>query len=742
MKTVSVLASPFRRNNPSLRRSTPPPGIKNRIKKQSEVDKRDNNMVVQAAAVANAAAAARIDLAKLCQKGWLQMEDEEDEHVYEDIDLPLPVRKQSPEVAKSIQNNPSLQKSCSDTELFHVSALHERHEIELSCDDDVTSASQRREPEHGFYRCHDNIEHIREKDIIPDLAPKLLREKRHLLREMSKELNDVLGDAKTSLKRRVSLDSGRGGSVLADDEDQASEADSLEDDATRSSTSLPSRASSMSSGIGSIRSSCSTLRDDKSSSDVTANSNSSATQPLHSTTSRETAGHPNTSSTRGSCSSRPPRRTTPETGSAQSRFQPKAKDSRQPQIEDHGDVRSPPPPPLPPRNSYHKKAATAAAGYRAAELRPVGLQQQPARVHPAVRKTASKEVAQSMEALQQISQDLLSLMKNQPTQPTPAPTPAARARTLPRPRLPSPTSVVTSYLPEVATRVDINDELDDLLVRSATLPCKRTLNFFDSSFMAEQKSKAAIDNNNTIGCVKVTPIDAAMPILFVDDNDENDATLSNRYRQSSVRFSEKQRRRSDIAPNKKSVTGSTPPVKSGVKRRRTLFSIASPFSTKNRSTFQRGSKVRKVSESNLVKDIRVVPDEEIVPAVLSVDEQKDFEEAVRDGLPVIPFSQTPKNGSRPAQVRQITSTTTNTSMAVRALATPMASRRIASNRLEDHLVFLPPRPLAEEGGYFSMKSPCIGKHCQSCTCKISPKLLLFAGDDSDYVQMEPRTPCV
>jgi hypothetical protein len=66
-----------------------------------------------------------------------------------------------------------------------------------------------------------------EKDIIPDLAPKLLREKQHLLRKMSQELNDVFCDDKkstsTTSRRRLSIDSGRGGSVVAEEEEHTAE---------------------------------------------------------------------------------------------------------------------------------------------------------------------------------------------------------------------------------------------------------------------------------------------------------------------------------------------------------------------------------------------------------------------------------------------------------------------------------------------------------------------------------------
>ena len=228
------------------------------------------------------------------RSGWLEMEDEDDYHVYEDIDLPpsatkLPQKstkmtkfEMSPKPAKLLT---AFRRSCSDSELFQVSSLHERHEIEVSkpCNDvtpflrpsdDVTF--YHREPEQGFYKCHDNIEDIHERDLIPDLAPKLLREKRHLLKEMSKEL-DVFFDEKTSTncRRRLSLDSGRGGSVVAEEEDLVDEASKLEEatatiafttttttttSAVSSTTSLPSRSSSMSSGIGSMHSSYSTLQ--------------------------------------------------------------------------------------------------------------------------------------------------------------------------------------------------------------------------------------------------------------------------------------------------------------------------------------------------------------------------------------------------------------------------------------------------------------------------------------------------
>jgi hypothetical protein len=228
--------------------------------------------------------------------------------------------------------------------------------------------------------------------------------------------------------------------------------------------------------------------------------------------------------------------------------------------------------------------------------------------------------------------------------------------------------------------------------------------------------------------IQETPTNVA-PLLFVDDNDENDAPRHSIRR--SLRF-----RKSDVTSRRKNVTGSTPPpAKSAVKRRRTLFTISSPFSAKNKSAGGH-SKVRKMSESNRPKET-VIPDEETVPVVFDGLDKQDFEDVVREGLPVIPFFQTPKTGSRnPPQARLNMDT-----MTVRALATPMASRRLISKRLEDHLVLLPPRTkdFLVEDGYFTLKGPCSGRHCQSCTCKMSPKLL-FNDNDSDYVQMDPRTP--
>jgi hypothetical protein len=109
------------------------------------------------------AAPTKAELSNWCQKGWLQMEDEEDEHVYEDIDCPAPAPAPAP-AAKKLHPIPtfeilrrSLPKSSSDSELFHVSCLHERHEIELSCDATVASAVAPAVPEQGFYKCHDNL---------------------------------------------------------------------------------------------------------------------------------------------------------------------------------------------------------------------------------------------------------------------------------------------------------------------------------------------------------------------------------------------------------------------------------------------------------------------------------------------------------------------------------------------------------------------------------------------------------
>jgi hypothetical protein len=177
------------------------------------------------------------------------------------------------------------------------------------------------------------------------------------------------------------------------------------------------------------------------------------------------------------------------------------------------------------------------------------------------------------------------------------------------------------------------------------------------------------------------------------------------------------------------------------KRRRTIFNISSPFSGKNKSSIV-NSKVRRTSESKPAQhEDWPVPDEERFPIVLDEVEKQDVEDAIREGLPVIPFFQTPKTG--PSQTRRSgisNQMTMDDSMTVRALATPLASRRFVSNKLEDHLILLPPRSkdLLLEGGYFNMAG-CSAKHCQSCTCSKSPKLL-FTEDNNDYVQMEARTP--
>lgn len=796
---------------------------------------------------------AKFEISNFARKSWLQMEDEDDDyHIYEDIDLPNPAikslrqsivrqhnllqqphllqqhhelqnlleeqqpnvlrqseqhRKQLPHVLRQphVLQQPRLntrphskpaqnvfQKSSSDSDLFHLSVMHERHEIELSCD--VVAGF---EPEQGFYRCHDNLDDIQEKDIIPDLAPKLLREKRHLLREMSKEL-DVTCDVKTTKSsRRLSLDSGRGGSVVA--EEDLGDVMSLDADAaTISSTSLPSRTSSMSSGICSLKSSCSTLpRQDRSLIEISKGENTQFLFEAFDDQIVSSSSSSTSSSTSNLCltsiTSKPLLRptslstaTTKKENISSSKLFSRQKEAKkfaseavrklpaQPKrdLDERGSRETltrrengcasstlvvSPPPPLPPRNSFHKKVATSennfASRHFAAANEPskIGQQRGPSTV---ARRTASKEVAQSVEALQQVSQDLLSLMQGPILRP-------ASATFTPRPRLPSPhgekliSSTINRFRESavIALDGDLIDD-DDLLVRSATLPCKRTLNFFDSSLLSDQKKKMdkVSSNNNNIEC-DATPVGIIAPILFVDENDENvvPARFRSRRRQSSIRFRTPvthQRRTSDVTSlrsdvaSRRSDANPTPLTASkGVKRRRTLFSISSPFSAKHKSG---GSfKIRRTAKPEMAsagpKPV-CVPDEETVPIVMNDADQKDFEDVVREGLPVIPFFHTPKTGSRSQPCARPT-------MTVQALATPMTSRKFQpsskfySDRLEDHLVLLAPksRDLTQDG-YFAMRSPCSGRHCQSCTCKISPKLLFTNDDNSDYVMMDSQTP--
>jgi hypothetical protein len=272
----------------------------------------------------------------------------------------------------------------------------------------------------------------------------------------------------------------------------------------------------------------------------------------------------------------------------------------------------------------------------------------------------------------------------------------------------------------------------------------------DSSMMMSEEKQMSSENNNnnnnnTINYL-ATP-SAVAPLLFIDDDVTSvRRSLSTRNRrQSSIRFRNplQQRRKSDVASRqvrKQEIVEASPVQTSkGTKRRRTLFNLASPFSVKNKST-----KIRRTSESKQACYEEITePDEERLPIVLDEIDKQDVEDAIREGLPVIPFFQTPKAGFRNQTRRsEIQNQMILDSMTVRALATPLASRRFPSNRLEDHLILLPPRSKdlqLDGGGYFNMKNSCSGRHCQSCTCKNSPKLL-FTADNADYVQMEARTP--
>jgi hypothetical protein len=606
--------------------------------------------------------------------------------------------------------------------------MHERHEIELSRDADVTFSAAG-EPEQGFYRCHDNLDDIHEKDLIPDLAPKLLRQKRS---KAAEDLSVMAEDSTEATRRRLSLDSGRGGSVLAEDEDLASEAATLEAESPRS------RASSMSSGIGSMQGSCSTLpprgtrcpetetagKDDKdifffdeAASYLSSSCLTFATcQPLR-PTSRKVSSRENGDKKEvplESCAqtklSTHPNRDLDEGASFA------ASTGR----ESEGAAVVSPPPPLPPRNYLHKKVAGQPASARR-------------------RAAASKDVAQTVEALQQVSEDLLSLIHGQKL---------FRPRSTPRPRLPSPPAAVEAISSDGHFRFrqsELSDDLDDLLVRSATLPCKRTLDFLDASLLADKEDKS-INNNNSIGLADAA--DTGAPLLFVDDNDENAAPrrLSSRRRRTSIRFRnplqppppQPPRRTSDVASRRSPVL--TSPTTKPTKRRRTLFQLASPFSAKKTS-----AKLRRTSDApkpSVAAAVGGDDDEVRLPIVLDERGKRDVEEAIREGLPVIPFFQTPKavHVGRSEAPHRLQSG----SLTVAALATPMASRKLISGRLEDHLVFLPPRSRdllpVMDGGYFAMKSPvCHGRHCQSCTCQVSPKLV-FTQDNSDYVMMEAQTP--
>jgi len=645
------------------------------------------------------------------------------------------------------------------------------------------------------------------------LAPKLLREKRHLLKEMSKEL-DVFFDEKTSTtsRRRLSLDSGRGGSVVAEEEDLVDEASKLEDatttafittttttSAVSSTTSLPSRSSSMSSGIGSMHSSYSTLQPQQQSwsKDATTKKDnnekeffssskndelslSSSLTFISSKTFRPTYDD-ETSKTdeEKSISKQVPFTSEKEAKKDSSsscddgvrKLPPQPKRDLDEFCAATSTVRenessstfSPPPPPLPPRNAPSKKVGSSTS-VRTNSI--VGKPQHefsrlPSKRLPIGQRTASREVAQSVEALQQISQDLLSLMNGQrATSPT-----AFNTLPLytPRPRLPSPPplsneTIVSGFRTNGSTTTRVSAEASyEPFVRSATLPCRRTLNFLDSSLMSEQqKGKVETENNNNIASLE-TPT-----LLLVEEEDE---VISSTVRRSTTRGRRSSLFRNPLQPRRKSVENSSrrknvelSPIQpsKAVKRRRTIFSIQSPFLSKNKSSNH--NKVRRTSESKPAHaEDWVEPEEERLPIVLDEIDKQDIEEAIRDGLPVIPFFGTPKTGPRsrlnPGQSGQTVQTrrsdfqnkVTVDSMTVRALATPLASRRFPTSRLEDHLVFLPPRSkdLLLDGGYFNMTSSvCSARHCQSCTCqKLSPKLLFSSDqDNNDYVKMDARTP--
>ena len=435
---------------------------------------------------------------------------------------------------------------------------------------------------------------------------------------------------------------------------------------------------------------------------------------------------------------------------------------------------SPPPPPLPPRNAPSKKVGSSSASVRNNSI--VGkphheFSRLPSKRLPIGQRTASREVAQSVEALQQISQDLLSLMNGQRAT---SPTFNTLPLYTPRPRLPSPPPLNNETLVSgfrtsgTTTTTHASAEKDQIqtsyepFVRSATLPCRRTLNFLDSSLMSEQQ-KGKVDNENNNNNNNITSLETPTLLLV----EEEDVEISSTVRRSTTRGRRSSLFRNPLQPRRKSVENSSrlknvelSPIQpsKATKRRRTIFSIQSPFSNKKKSTNH--NKVRRTSESKPSHaDDWVEPDEERLPIVLDELDRQDIEEAIRDGLPVIPFFATPKTGPR-SRLNPQTGQAGQTgqrgrsdfqnqfnvdSMTVRALATPLASRRFPTSRLEDHLVLFPPRSkdLLLDGGYFNMmSSACSARHCQSCNCqKTSPKLLFSSEqDNNDYVKMDARTP--
>jgi hypothetical protein len=302
---------------------------------------------------------------------------------------------------------------------------------------------------------------------------------------------------------------------------------------------------------------------------------------------------------------------------------------------------------------------------------------------------------------------------------------------------------------------------DDIAVpdsqKSLTLPCRRTLNFSDASIHPDLGHPKPESNNNSIVCHTSPSLSPEVSVIPSETRPSGRRSNSGTQRcRSSLFRNPLQRRKSDSSnrstrQSSKRLNESSTPFKSSAgrtparrptdvtitppqslkstKRRRTIFNLASPFSKPKSDRLDSQKLIESCRPDNPNRPNEFL-EEEVLPIVLSDDDRREVEEVMLEGLPVIPFVHTPRLETpeqRTALRQARPSISCHQSMTVRALATPIASRRLPRGYLLEHHLDLSTAELL-------LPAACQTRHCRSCTCSSRQTCV----DNDDYVKMDGR----